>query len=1146
MTRRDFLKTGAAFGAWIGGHPGVGRHLKEIVSIENPLAQYPDREWEKCYRDIYKVDSTFHFLCIPNDTHGCYLKAHVRNGVIVRIGPSFGYGKAEDLYGNKASARWDPRICQKGLAMLRRIQGDRRVKVPMVRKGFLEWAKKGFPRDPDTGKPPASYFERGTDHWVRVSWDEACDITAKALMNISKTYDGDSGAAFLKQQNYDDAMIAAMHGAGMQTVKMRGGMPLLGVTRIFGMYRFANMLALLDAKNRGLGPDQALGSRGWDNYTWHTDLPPGHPMVTGQQTVDFDLFDAENAKLILCWGMNWISTKMPDGHWLSEARIKGTKVVTIACEYQSTSARADEVVIIRPGTDTALALGMAQVIIKEGLYDREYVMTSTDLPLLVRMDTLKLLTASDLDRNYKPSDLTNFAKTFKKGEKLPPMASQDAQLIPEELRAKWSDAMVWDRKNKGPLPVTRDQVGDRFPGKEMEPALDGEYEVTLADGGKIKVRSVFSLISQYLTDGFDPGTVSRITWIPKEVIESLARDVAKNRSATLLATGMGPNHFFNNDLKDRAVFLLAALTRNIGLHGGNVGSFAGNYRGAYFNGLPQFILEDPFNPQLDADKPARVKKYYYAESAHYYNYGDRPLRVGKKLFTGKSHVPTPTKVAWFSNSNSILGNIKWHYDVVKNTLPRVEMIVAQEWMWTLSCEWSDIVFPVDSWAELKSPDMAGSVTNPFLMTLPRTPFPRIFDTRGDLEVLSGVSKKLASLTGDKRFEEYWKFLDEGKMEVYLQRILDGGNATKGYRIQDLEEKAKQGIPALKMTRTYPITKGWEQTKESRPWYTRTGRLEFYRDEAEFLEYGENLPVYREPVDGTPYEPNVIVGKPHPALRPTPPADYGVSPNDLSSETRQIRNVLKPWDDVEKTSHPMGAGFVFITPKYRWGAHSTATDLDLIAVLFGPFGDFYRKDKRKPFVGESYCDMNPKDARALGLQDGDYAWIEADPSDRPFRGYKPENRNDRFTHLMARVRYYPGIPTGIVRMWFNMYQASPGSVKAHEERPDKLAKNSETGYQALFRYGGHQSCTRAWLRPTLMTETLVRKGYFGQQMGTGFESDIHCPAGAPKESFVKIRKAEDGGESGKGIWRPAQFGLRPAYQSENHKKYVRGEFVKGVE
>ena len=158
----------------------------------------------------------------------------------------------------------------------------------------------------------------------------------------------------------------------------------------------AGAVSLLDAKIRGVGPDQALGGRGWDNYSWHTDLPPGHTMVTGTQTVEFDLHSVEYSKLVLVWGMNWITTKMPDAHWLTEARLKGTKVVVIACEYSATSTKADNAIIVRPGTTPALALGLSHVIFKEKLFDRDYVERWTDMPLLVRMDNLKMLRAADV------------------------------------------------------------------------------------------------------------------------------------------------------------------------------------------------------------------------------------------------------------------------------------------------------------------------------------------------------------------------------------------------------------------------------------------------------------------------------------------------------------------------------------------------------------------------------------------------------------------------------------------------------------------------------------------------------------------------------------------------------------------------------
>jgi nitrate reductase alpha subunit len=608
LTRRTFLKLSAGSGVGL-LLAGCGSDLATFLTpnMDSPLEHYPDRDWEKVYRNIFSTDSEFHFLCAPNDTHNCLLKAHVKNGVITRISPSYRYGEATDLYGNRASSRWDPRICQKGIALVRRIYGDRRVKGAMVRKGFKEWVEAGCPRDPETAMPPVEYFKRGDDKWLKLSWDSAFELGAKALHNIAVTYSGPKGSQFLLKQGYDPAMVDTLHESGTQTLKFRGGMALLGATRIFGYYRFANMLALLDQGIRDVPKEKVLGARGWDSYSWHTDLPPGHPMVTGAQTNEFDLFAVERAKLLLVWGMNWIATKMPDAHWLTEARLKGTRVVSITVEYPATACRSDEVIVIRPGTDPALALSVSQVIIPE---------------------------------------------------------------------------------------------------------------------------------------------------------------------------------------------------------------------------------------------------------------------------------------AW-----------------------------------------------------------------------------------------------------------------------------------------------------------------------------------------------------------------------------------GFSSSDLDCETRQVRNVQLTVDELLKTQHPLMKDpeyrFILHTPKYRHGVHTTPADTDMIAVWFGPFGDIYRRDKRLPFVMEMYLDINPLDAKELGVEDGDYIYIDADPEDRPYKGWKGDDPNYKVARLLCRARYYPGTPQKVTRMWHNNFCATIGSVKGHETRADGLAKNPETHYQAMFRYGSHQSTTRAWLRPTLMTDSLVRKDNFGQTIGKGFAADIHCANGAPREGFVKITRAEVG-------------------------------------
>jgi nitrate reductase alpha subunit len=706
----------------IGEHAiGALGQLRPTI-VENPLSNYPNRNWERVYRDLYRSDSRFTFLCAPNDTHNCLMWAHVKNGVVTRISPTYGYGKATDLNGNRASQRWDPRCCQKGLALVRRFYGDRRCKRPLVRQGFKNWIDDGQPRDATTGAVDADkYLNRGADPWVEVTWEEAFAMSAAAMVDIARTYSGEQGQRKLLAQGYDPLMVEATAKAGTQVLKFRGGMPPLGMTRVFAQYRLANAMALVDDKVRGTGPAGALGARGWDNYSWHTDLPPGHPMVTGQQTMDFDLCNAEHANLIIPWGMNWITTKMPDSHWLTEARLKGSKVIVIAAEYSATTSKADEAIIVRPGTTPALALGFAQTIIAEGLYDADYVKSNTDLPLLIRMDTGELLRASDVFDDYELAELSHNIVITESGEKGPAIHKQPGPVVSRAKREEWGDHVMWDAKADAPVAVNRDLVAGKFSTLGIDPKLEGEVKVKLANGKTVKCRTVFDATRQMLDETYTAENVSKITWAPAEAVRSVARQIAANMEKTLFVMGMGPNQFFNGDLKDRAVFLVAALTRNVGKIGGNVGSYAGNYRASFFNGLPQYIGENPFDPELDPSKPARPRKYWKAESVHYFNHGDTILRMGGQSLTGSSHMPTPTKSIHVSNSNSLIGNAKGHYDTIVNVFRKVEFIAINEWWWTASCEYADVVFPVDSWAELKYPDMSISVASTTRAATSRSP-----------------------------------------------------------------------------------------------------------------------------------------------------------------------------------------------------------------------------------------------------------------------------------------------------------------------------------------------------------------------------------------------------------------------------------------
>jgi len=96
---------------------------------------------------------------------------------------------------------------------------------------------------------------------------------------------------------------------------------------------------------------------------------------------------------------------------------------------------------------------------------------------------------------------------------------------------------------------------------------------------------------------------------------------------------------------------------------------------------------------------------------------------------------------------------------------------------------------------------------------------------------------------------------------------------------------------------------------------------------------------------------------------------------------------------------------------------------------------------------------------------------------------------------------------------------------------------------MYRYGSHQSGTRSWLRPTLLTDSLVRKNLMGQEIGKGFCPDVHCANGAPREAFVKFTKAEPGGKDGESPWEPIALGIRPTQESDRMKRFLAGEFIK---
>ncbi len=1141
ISRRTFLKKagiGGAAAAFLSS--SAYAFLKPIVGVDNPIEFYPARDWEKVYRDQYRYDSSFTFVCSPNDTHACRVRAFVRNGILIRTEQNYDVQRYADLYGNRATCNWNPRMCPKGFTLAQRMYGPNRLKGPVVRKGWREWARDRFPYLTPELKTKYKFDSRGTDELQFISWDEAFDLAASGMIAIAKMYQGEEGARRLAAEGYIPEMIDRMEGAGTRAIKFRGGMGLLGVIGKYGMYRFANMMALVDSHLRGVGEEEAKGGRSWDNYTEHGDQAPGYPFVHGLQTSDCDFNDLRFTKLHIQCGKNLVENKMPDSHWFIESIERGAKVVTITPEYSPPATKSDVWIPVRPASDAALFLGISKILIDRGWYDADFVKKFTDLPFLVRTDNLRRLRASEIFPGYQPG-LFPEGPSFKE------------QGLKQEQYQKLGDFVV--RTAKDFKAITRDDVGDRMKEKGIDPILEWKGSVKLADGTAVEAMTLWEAYRIHLKD-YDIDTVAEITEAPKGLIEELARDFATIKPVAV-HIGEGINHWFHATEVNRATYLPLLLTGNVGQHGAGSFTWAGNYKSANFQaapgvgaGLGVWVAEDPFHPSLDSGMPGGkvpVKGYALDEAASYWAHGDHPLIVntpkfGRRLFTGKTHMPTPTKAMWFTNVNHI-NNSKWAYQVIKNVLPTCNMIAVTDIELNGTIEYADLAFPASWWAEIESYEVTNSCSNPFLQVW-KGSLKSPLDTKDDVAILAGVAKRIGEVLKDGRFADYWKFALSKKTEVYIQRLLDASSTLTGYRLDDIIN-GKYGEPgaALMMFRTYPRIPFWEQVHEQKPFFTDTGRLNSYCDIPEAIEYGENFIVHREGPEATPYLPNAIVSS-NPLIRPE---DYGLHPDDMDAEARHVRNIKRPWREVREIPNPLwkqGFQFFCLTPKTRHTVHSQWSNVTWNRVWASNFGDQLREDKRQPDAADHQIHINPQAAKDLGIRDGDYVYVDANPADRPYIGWRPSDPFYKVARLMLRAKYNPAYPYHVVMMKHGTWIATEKTVKAHETRPDGRAL-SETGYQANFRYGSQQSITREWAMPMHQTDTLFHKAKGGPRFIFGGESDNHMVNTVPKETLVRITKAEDGGLGGKGIWEGATTGHTPGNENLEMRRYLSGGFVKKV-
>ena len=342
--------------------------------------------------------------------------------------------------------------------------------------------------------------------WVRIGWDEALDLAASKLLRIAEE-DGPEGVAFA---------ITTPSGTSI-----------------------SDSLPWLERLMRAFGsPNNVYGT---EICNWHKDHATRHTFGAGIGTPDLD-----SAGCVLLWGHNPTGAWLAQGQRVNEAKARGARLVVVDPRRAGLAAKADEWLRVRPGTDGALALGIAGVMIEEGWFDRGFLEDWSNGPFLVvdeegwsgsraRTDGLprgRLLAASDLAAGGDPDH-----------------------------------PVAWRADEGAPEAVDPGAPAGPGPGPGARWALEGSFQVRTA-AGEVACRTAFSRYRDLCRE-YPPERVERITGVPARQVRAAARLLWESRPVAYYAwSGVGQHT--NATQTDRAISLLYALTGSRGRRGGNV------------------------------------------------------------------------------------------------------------------------------------------------------------------------------------------------------------------------------------------------------------------------------------------------------------------------------------------------------------------------------------------------------------------------------------------------------------------------------------------------------------------------------------------------------------------------------------------------
>lgn len=567
----------------------------ETFSGGHGITTDEDRSWEKAYRGRWSHDKVVRSTHGVNCTGSCSWKIYVKNGLVTWETQQTDYPKTRPDLPNH-----EPRGCARGASYSWYLYSAARLKYPMVRGRLIElWrrARAAFPDPVDAWasivSDPLKAREykkvRGLGGFVRASWDEVNELIAASNVYTAKEHGPDRIIGF----SPIPAMSMVSYAAGSRYLSLIGGVCM-------------------------------------SFYDWYCDLPPSSPQTWGEQTDVPESADWYNSGYIIAWGSNVPQTRTPDAHFFTEVRYKGTKTVSVTPDYSEVAKLTDIWLNPRQGTDSAMAMAMGHVVLKEfhvagkSEYFDDYCRMYTDMPFLVKLDEKdgklvpgRLLRASDMKNDLGEAKNADWKAVILDGN------SGEVCVPNGTIGSRWDESRKWNLELKNvadgsdvwpkvtliersdtveavAFPYFGNIVNDQpiFKHTDHGSVLERNVPIKTVEtkDGPVKVATVYDLmVANYGVDRglggdnvaasydddvpYTPAWQEKITGVDRRKVIQVAREFATNadqtRGRSMVILGAAVNHWYHMDMIYRGIMNLLIMCGCVGKSGGGWAHYVG-------------------------------------------------------------------------------------------------------------------------------------------------------------------------------------------------------------------------------------------------------------------------------------------------------------------------------------------------------------------------------------------------------------------------------------------------------------------------------------------------------------------------------------------------------------------------------------------